>query len=217
MEVIAFGQQDGLLHARLEIEMPAEDAAAEGAGDHDPISGTGSAPPQRARRSNGPQERDADRQRGVPTVRVAAGDGKLVTLGQGQHPFVQCPGEIHPSRTGQSQRHHASQGPAGHRGQIAEVDRQRFASHPLRIGSREVEIDAVHEHVNRNDALIGARHLQHGRIVANPHAQEWVAGEPLAEIGYQLLFHENSSLSPYIPHAGRNDTSQSLVFPPLVR
>ena len=50
MQLVAIVQQQGLVNARLEIEMPPEDAAAEDAGDDDAVAGPGSAAAQRPAR-----------------------------------------------------------------------------------------------------------------------------------------------------------------------
>ena len=49
VQLVALVQQQGLVDPRLEIEMPAEDAAAEGAGDDDPVAGPGAAAAEAAR------------------------------------------------------------------------------------------------------------------------------------------------------------------------
>ena len=67
----------------------AEDAAAEGAGDDDAVAGPGAAAEQRTVGGRSAQEGDAQGQRPVPRIRVAAGNRQVVLLGQRQEALVE--------------------------------------------------------------------------------------------------------------------------------
>ncbi len=132
MELIISGQPQRLVDPGLEVEMPAQNAAAEGAGHQDAVAGLGSAADQRRFRVGHAQQRDGDCQRSVPTVRVAAGNRHAVLLGQRQQPCVQFLSDPQSILPGQGQRDHRRHGPGGHRRQIAQVDRQRLAPYAAR-------------------------------------------------------------------------------------
>ena len=52
---------------------------------------------------------------------------------------------------GQGERNDGGQRPGGHRGQVAEIRRQRLPADPPRIVACRAEIDAVGQHVGRDD------------------------------------------------------------------
>ena len=92
----------------------------------------------------------------------------------------------------QGHGHHGRQRPGGHRRQVAEVHRQGLAAHPARIDLGQLEIDAVGEQIDRDDALVDAGHPQHGRIVARPQPQQRMRRQAFAKPGDEFAFHRVS-------------------------
>ena len=81
-------------HARREIEHVAQDAAAERAGDEQPIAALAAGASERAAAGRLAECGDADHERAVVRVRVAAGDRHVELVGQRQQAFVQCDGQL---------------------------------------------------------------------------------------------------------------------------
>ena len=109
VQFVARVQRQGFADAGLEVEVPAENAAAERAGDEDPVAGPGAAAAERPAAGHFAQQGDADRQRPVPSVGVAAGDGQVILFGQRQHALVQRHGQFHAARPRQCHGDHAGQ------------------------------------------------------------------------------------------------------------
>ena len=59
---------------------------------------------------------------------------------------------------------------------------------------REFEIDMIHEHIDRHDALLNVGHSQAGRIIARPQPQQGMGRQSLAQPADQFAFHEGSRL-----------------------
>ena len=89
VQLVSLVEQQGFGHARLEIEVMAEDAAAERAGDDDAVAGPGPAAEERTAGGRSAQEGDAQGQRAVPGIRVAAGNRQIVRFRQRQEALVE--------------------------------------------------------------------------------------------------------------------------------
>ena len=145
-----------------------------------------------AKRSTGgnlAEQRGRDDQRAVPTVGVAAGNGQIILFGQGQDAFVKLHRQLAAALARQGDGQHGGQGAGGHGRQIAEVHRQGLAAHAARIDLGQEEVDPLGEQIDRDHALIDARHPQHGRIVAGAQTQQRVGRQTFAKPGDELLFH----------------------------
>ena len=111
--------------------MPAQDAAAEFAGDENRIAGPCATARQAAALMLHVTERgDADHERTVPAIGIAAGNGAVKFSRQRQHAFIQPFGQRLAALPRQP-RHERRHGRGGHRGQVTQVHRQCLATDSL--------------------------------------------------------------------------------------
>jgi len=160
-----------------------------GAADDDAVARLGPAARERPPLAHLAEQGDAQRERAVPTVRVAAGEGQVELVGQREHPFVQGHGQVPPAAPRQQQGDHPGQGARGHRGQIAQIDGQGLAAGAPRADLEQLEVDVVGEQVDRENHVVDAGQIQHRRVVARPEAQARVAGQSRAQVSDQVGFH----------------------------
>jgi hypothetical protein len=102
-------------------------------------------------------------------------------------------GELGPAPLREHRRDERRQRAGGHRGQVAQVHRQRLASGQLRRGGREGEIDALHQRIHRGDDLAARGRPDHCGVVPDPQRHPRIIAGSLADPGDQIeLMHDGS-------------------------
>src|SRR5688572_33479689 len=86
-------QQECFADPRCEVEMLAENAATQRAGDHQPITITRPAAKDRAAGSGFAEHGYRDNERAIPGVGIAADDGDIEVLGDRFHSTIEILGE----------------------------------------------------------------------------------------------------------------------------
>ena len=139
---------DGLRLLRGESETAGR--GSQGAGHHDPIAWLRPRPQDGASWGDLAHDAHGDRD-AVRARRVAADQAQGVLAGGLAHPSVQLDGPWRVDGGRQAQRDQAEPGASGHRGHVAHVDGDRLVAEVPRRHTRRVEVDALDQHVHRED------------------------------------------------------------------
>ena len=131
------------------VVMSALNAAAEDAGDIDPVADPAARAGDRARAGDGAEEGQAGRERPRRLRHVAPDHGDAVPSGHGRQPAVELlePGEPHPPV--ERQREHGRDRTPSHRGDVAQVALEELRPHRRR-SDRPVEMPTVDHRVDRD-------------------------------------------------------------------
>jgi len=120
-------------------------------------------------------------------------------LGQWEQALVEIHGQLPAPGSRQGQGDDPGQRPAGHGGQVAQVDGQGLAPDTPRIDSRQLEIHPVGKQIDRQHALPLAGQAEHGSVVADPQVHEGMRADALAQVPDQFGFHGNPPAVPEGP------------------
>ena len=138
-----------------------------------------------------PDRRDADHQRSVPTIGIAAGDGHAIALRHFGQPFEQIDRQLPATAARQRDGNDHSHRPGRHRCQIAETYRQRLPSNAPRRDILQFEIDALGQQIDRHNAIGSIAKPKNGRIVARTEQQLRMRRHPLSKPSDKVGFHGN--------------------------
>ena len=191
-----FAQEDPLLHARHEIEMPTVDAATERTGHKYAVAGFCAGTQQRGTGRKHARSENVQFQ-ARPLRQVTANDGCAKALAERGHSFVDFFQDLEILlRRG----NHIDQQPLRlrtHRGNIAQHAPRRLVADPLRL-FRRLEMDALDDGIG-GENLIGSRSgkFAHGAVVAGTDPQVGVDSEPRRQAPDSFMFTD----FPYLLHA----------------
>jgi hypothetical protein len=148
---VTLGELLGQFQSRCEIEMLSENAAAETTTREDHVSRASpmASPAAVGRRFT--DRRDADGERPVPAIGIAASDRNLKSIRQREKAFVELLSQRQRVVAGKNQANERGHWLCAHRRQVAEVDGERLPAHSTRRDFAENEIDAVHQRVCGHD------------------------------------------------------------------
>ncbi len=154
MDVAGSVHGERLLDSRLWSEVPArQQAATEGAGHEDRITGLGTASADGAAPRRLADRHDGDHQWTVPRIGIAANQVNLKTVGELAHArvetFGQDGGPIAWQRNGDQGRARC----AGHGRDIGKIDAERLVTDGTRAVLLEPKMPAVHEHVGGDEKI----------------------------------------------------------------
>ena len=158
-------------------EVPAEEAAAERAGDEDGVARPGPRSRDRAGRAASPstvtQTTSGPSQAFVsPPARATPNRSA-----SGAMPAISPSATAAADRLGRATATNAATGRAGHRGDVREVHRQALVAGRLGAALVEPEVAAVHEHVGRHHERPGmAREVEDRRVVADAEPDHRMRG-----------------------------------------
>src|SRR4051794_35306247 len=113
------------------------EAAAEWAGSQQPVTGSSAGPCDRAASGRLAKHRHRDHERSVPTVCVSTDHGRIESICDLAKPRVKLLHEAAPTVPWQADADDGCDRPAGHGGDVAQVDGHCFATDPSRPGVRQ--------------------------------------------------------------------------------
>ena len=146
-------QAQRLAHARREIEVLAEDAAAERAGHQQPVARLRSAARSPAPRPVASPSTVTEMTSGPSQLLVSPPTiGGVEGVGDLAHAVIQFLRQGSPAAARQPDADHRGHGPAGHGGDVAQVDGHRLAADTPRPGLGQEETAPLQQHVGRDQA-----------------------------------------------------------------
>ncbi len=194
VKVIVFVEHDRFAHARCEVEHVAEDAAAQGPGNEEPVARLAVGASERARTGGNSKRGHADDERPVERVGVAAGDGHVVLGSQRQQAFVDGDGELQRVvRRGiffrKCERNNRRGGAGSHGSEVAQIGSERLPANAVRIIYADSKIDTIGEGIDRGNDVLSARGRDQGGVVAQTERRVTVRWYVLAEPAGEFEFH----------------------------
>ncbi len=140
------------------------------------------------------QRGDADDQRPIVSIRVAAGDRDVKLFGQRQQSLVERLRQLERRPLAdacprQGKRHKNGHRLRRHRRQVAQIHRKRLAADPLRHVTFQLKIDTVGQQIGRHDEIGWRGTLDHRGIVGKSEGGICVCRYVLAEPAVEFGFH----------------------------
>src|SRR5262249_37446165 len=119
--------------------------------DHDPVAGYSAGAAYGPLLTRFAKQRYRHDQRAIPTVGVAADDGRIEGIGDFAHPLIKALGQFESTMTRQPKTDKGRRRHARHGGEIAEIDCHGFPSHGARSRLLEQEATTLQKHVGRDE------------------------------------------------------------------